>query len=243
MASGRTDRHFTVAVFVVWEGKVLLHFHRKLAMWLPPGGHIEEYELPDEAAVREVFEETGVEVELVGERREDVEDPVQLHRPAGVQLENIGPGHQHIDLIYFARPRGRYRFPRNTTRTGSAGTVPKTETRWGSTPRSGAGASGRSPALMSHRARALAKRQSGGSLPRECVKDRDWCRVSRWAIRSRDGGFLPRRTLRISRYRTWWAANCSGVPRGSALCAPRRSVSCASREGSFRCRAYHPRRR
>jgi hypothetical protein len=45
-------------------------------------------------------------VELVGEKREDVSDPVQLHRPARVQLENIGPGHQHVDLIYFARPRG-----------------------------------------------------------------------------------------------------------------------------------------
>ena len=106
MGSERTGRHFTVAVFVVREKKVLLHRHRKLGMWLPPGGHIERDELPDEAAVREVLEETGVEVELVGERREDVEDPVQLHRPAGVQLENIGPGHQHIDLIYFARPRG-----------------------------------------------------------------------------------------------------------------------------------------
>src|SRR5919112_4423817 len=106
MVSEQTGRHFTVAVFVVWEGKVLLHRHRKLGMWLPPGGHIEKGELPDEAAVREVFEETGVEIELVGERREDVADPVQLHRPAGVQLENIGPGHQHIDLIYFARPRG-----------------------------------------------------------------------------------------------------------------------------------------
>src|SRR5215207_2100901 len=39
MGSGRTDRHFTVAVFVAWEGKVLLHWHRKLGMWLPPGGH------------------------------------------------------------------------------------------------------------------------------------------------------------------------------------------------------------
>ena len=102
----RGGRHFTVAVFVVWEGKVLLHHHRKLGMWLPPGGHIEENELPDDAAVREVLEETGIEVELVGERREDVEDPVQLRRPAGVQLENIGPGHQHIDLIYFATPAG-----------------------------------------------------------------------------------------------------------------------------------------
>jgi ADP-ribose pyrophosphatase YjhB (NUDIX family) len=106
MGSGSTDRHFTVAVFVVWEGKVLLHWHRKLGMWLPPGGHIEEGELPDEAAVREVREETGLWAELVGERREDIADPVQLHRPAGVQLENIGPGHQHIDLIYFAKPSG-----------------------------------------------------------------------------------------------------------------------------------------
>ena len=31
-----TGSHFTVAVFVVWEGKVLLHFHRKLGIWLPP---------------------------------------------------------------------------------------------------------------------------------------------------------------------------------------------------------------
>jgi 8-oxo-dGTP pyrophosphatase MutT (NUDIX family) len=56
--------------------------------------------------VREVWEEAGLRVELVGERREDIADPVQLHRPAGVQLENLGPGHQHIDLIYFAKPVG-----------------------------------------------------------------------------------------------------------------------------------------
>src|SRR5215212_10137477 len=103
---GKIGRHFTVAVFVVWEGKVLLHLHRKLGVWLPPGGHIERDELPDDAAVREVFEETGLRVELVGEKRENVSDPVQLNRAGGVQLENIGPGHQHIDLIYFAKPNG-----------------------------------------------------------------------------------------------------------------------------------------
>jgi len=106
MEAEATGRHFTVAVFVAWDGKVLLHWHRKLGMWLPPGGHIERDELPDDAAVREVLEETGVRVELVGERRGDIQDPVQLHRPAGVQLEDIGPGHQHIDLIYFAHPTG-----------------------------------------------------------------------------------------------------------------------------------------
>lgn len=72
----RTDRHFTVAVFAVWEGKVLLHRHRKLGMWLPSGGHIEQGELPYDAAVREVLEETGLRLELVGEKREDVSDPV-----------------------------------------------------------------------------------------------------------------------------------------------------------------------
>jgi 8-oxo-dGTP pyrophosphatase MutT (NUDIX family) len=105
-SAGHTGRHFTVAVFVVKDGKILLHFHRKLRMWLLPGGHIEKDELPDDAAVREVFEEAGLEVELVGERREDVAEPRQLHRPAGIQLENIGPNHEHIDLIYFAKPKG-----------------------------------------------------------------------------------------------------------------------------------------
>jgi len=97
-------RHFTVAVFVVHEGRVLLHFHPKLGIWLPPGGHIEPNELPDEAAVREVEEETGVHAELAGEKALPIAYPVQLVRPAGIQVENIPPDHQHIDLVYFAKP-------------------------------------------------------------------------------------------------------------------------------------------
>ena len=97
-------REFTVAVFVVHDDRVLLHYHRKLNMWLPPGGHIEPAELPDDAAVREVAEETGVRVALIGERALSLDYPRQLVRPAGIQLENISPGHQHIDLVYFAVP-------------------------------------------------------------------------------------------------------------------------------------------
>ena len=100
-------RDFTVAVFVVCNDHVLLHKHQKLGLWLPPGGHIEPHELPDEAALREVEEEAGIIVELVGSRGIDVRDvdaPTQLVRPEGIQLEDISPGHQHIDLIYFARP-------------------------------------------------------------------------------------------------------------------------------------------
>lgn len=107
MTSPSPTRDFTVAVFVVSNGRVILHRHRKLGIWLPPGGHIEPNELPDEAARREVMEEAGIAVELVGPRglpRDYPGQPVQLVQPEGIQLESIGPGHEHIDLIYFARP-------------------------------------------------------------------------------------------------------------------------------------------
>ncbi|MCH7718966.1 MAG: NUDIX hydrolase, partial [Chloroflexi bacterium] len=33
-------RHFTATAFVVHRGKTLLHWHRKLEQWIPPGGHL-----------------------------------------------------------------------------------------------------------------------------------------------------------------------------------------------------------
>lgn len=104
--SHELTRDFTVAVFVVHKHHVLLHLHPKLGFWLPPGGHIDAPELPDEAALREVWEEAGIEIELHGERGLGIDTPGlprQLVRPEGIQLEDITPGHQHIDLIYFAR--------------------------------------------------------------------------------------------------------------------------------------------
>ena len=100
-----TTRDFTVAVIVVHENRVLLHIHKKLGRWLPPGGHIEQNELPDEAAVREVLEETGVTARLVCDNQIDIDlpgQPKQLCRPAGIQLALISPGHEHIDLVYLA---------------------------------------------------------------------------------------------------------------------------------------------
>lgn len=95
-------REWTVATFVVHRGRVLLLFHPKMGLWLPPGGHVEAGELPDDAAVREVLEETGVQCRLIGEHGVDVAYPRQLIRPYGIQVENIRSGVQHIDLVYFA---------------------------------------------------------------------------------------------------------------------------------------------
>jgi 8-oxo-dGTP diphosphatase len=98
-------RHFTATTFVVHHDKVLLHQHKKLGIWLPAGGHIDRDELPEQAAVREVKEETGLEITLynpdaalfIADR-----EACQLHRPMHLLLENINPYHQHIDFIYYA---------------------------------------------------------------------------------------------------------------------------------------------
>ena len=60
--------------------------------------------MPDAAAMREVHEETGVRALLVGPRGLPVDEPRQLVIPAGMQVESIYPGHEHIDLVYFACP-------------------------------------------------------------------------------------------------------------------------------------------
>jgi len=95
-------RDFVTIAFCVNDNKVLLVHHKKLDMWLPPGGHIDENELPGESAIREFKEETGLDIELVG-KQEKLGDVKKLITPKHIQLEDIKEGHQHIDLVYFAR--------------------------------------------------------------------------------------------------------------------------------------------
>lgn len=52
-------------VIMVHEGKILLINHRKLDIWLGPGGHVEPNEPPHVTAMRECFEETGITCELI----------------------------------------------------------------------------------------------------------------------------------------------------------------------------------
>ncbi len=60
---------FTLAAMAIVADdahRVLLVFDPEEQIWLPPGGHLEPGESPQEAVVREVREEVGVEAEMIG---------------------------------------------------------------------------------------------------------------------------------------------------------------------------------
>jgi 8-oxo-dGTP diphosphatase len=96
---------FTVSVFIVEDQKVLFIFHKQLNRWLPIGGHIELDENPEAAALREAKEESGLDVELVGERSPLQEEAgfIPLLAPAYMDVHLIKEPHWHIGMIYFAR--------------------------------------------------------------------------------------------------------------------------------------------
>ena len=95
---------FTVEVFVVFKNKVLLRKHDKYKKWLSVGGHIELDEDPNEAAIREVKEEVGLDIILDDSlkifREED--DTKELIPPYFLNKNRISDNHEHITLVYFA---------------------------------------------------------------------------------------------------------------------------------------------
>ncbi|MEY2568326.1 MAG: hypothetical protein QOE35_2855 [Actinomycetota bacterium] len=84
--------HVTGSAVVIGPRGVLLHLHKRLGLWLQPGGHIDPGETPEQAALREVQEETGFACT----------DPQFVH----VDVHAGGRGHTHLDLRYLLHADG-----------------------------------------------------------------------------------------------------------------------------------------
>lgn len=112
--------HVTASAIVVSHRGTVLHLHKRLNMWLQPGGHIEAGELPHDAALREAHEETGL---------------VVAHPDSGPLFFHVdvhpGPrGHTHLDLRYLLLADG------NTDPSPGEGESP--DARWFSWPEAAA---------------------------------------------------------------------------------------------------------
>ena len=89
--------HITASGLVIQGDKVLLILHPYIKKWFQPGGHIDEGESPIEAAIREVYEETGLVCMSAIEDPEPID--VDVHEiPANSSKNECA--HLHIDLLY-----------------------------------------------------------------------------------------------------------------------------------------------
>lgn len=82
--------HLTASAIVTGPRGTLLHRHKRLGIWLQPGGHIDAGEEPEDAAVRETAEEAGIAA------RHPAAGPQLVH----VDVHDGGRGHTHLDLRY-----------------------------------------------------------------------------------------------------------------------------------------------
>ena len=82
--------HITGSAFIVGPRGIVLLRHRRLGIWVQPGGHVDPGEAPWDGALREAVEETGLPVRHLGAA------PELFH----VDVHDGGRGHTHLDLRY-----------------------------------------------------------------------------------------------------------------------------------------------
>ena len=101
---------FTVGALIVHDGRVCLVHHKKLDLWVTPGGHIELDEDSDQALFREIEEETGLrreDLEIFSER-EDFSTKTEakaLYRPQWMNIHPFDNHHKHVVLEYILRSK------------------------------------------------------------------------------------------------------------------------------------------
>lgn len=97
---------YTAEIFIVHQHKVLIRLHDKYNLRTCPWGHVELDENPNEAAVREAKEETGLDVVLYSKHQKYFGQNAgqkELIPPVFMNIHRIwNTNHQHIWLVYFA---------------------------------------------------------------------------------------------------------------------------------------------
>ncbi len=115
------------SAIIVQGNKTYLIKHKKLEVWMNPGGHVEENETPEEAAIREAKEETGIEVEIIGlngENKIKTDIAYELNKPFSIMYEFVDYKtgmHEHYDMVYLTKPKDQSKITLNKEETLDAG--------------------------------------------------------------------------------------------------------------------------
>lgn len=98
----KTD--LSVAGYIFDQNKVLLIHHRKHDLWLPVGGHLDENETPDQALLREIKEEIGLDVEILNQNDMPLKGNTKfnLATPFYVNVHSVGD-HDHCCFFYVCK--------------------------------------------------------------------------------------------------------------------------------------------
>jgi 8-oxo-dGTP pyrophosphatase MutT (NUDIX family) len=137
---------FTSAAVLINQDKVLLILHKKLGIWLPPGGHCELDELPHQTAERECYEESGVRVEAVSAQlnppgsvsqylpnpfltnlhwisEENYQSRLNSNHPTQRIKTDKWPNgcEQHLTFCYLVKPTGNIKLIQNVEETDGIG--------------------------------------------------------------------------------------------------------------------------
>ncbi len=129
----------TVAAVLIKDNKALLVKHKKLGIWLNPGGHIEADELPHQAAEREFWEETHIKVKAIPQPKIEDADSEYLPNPISTNLHWVSKTNydarlvdpenyqlqtqwkrgceQHLNFLYLVEPVDSVDFTQNLEET------------------------------------------------------------------------------------------------------------------------------
>lgn len=106
---GQHDQTISIYIFRTDfdEPKLMLHFHRKMKIYAQFGGHVELNETPWQAALHELREESGYDMEQLkilqpAQRLTYMKDAIVHPQPAAhvtMEYPSFG-GHRHTDTTY-----------------------------------------------------------------------------------------------------------------------------------------------